>query len=183
MTTGSRVGAPIVAARLLNVLGILGIAAVLSASLYYQFGEGDAPCKLCQLQRVCMIGVALGAAMNLALGMRIRHYAISIMFAVSGALAAGRHILINACPVPGEPSGFGPAVAGLHTYTWAFTVFGTAIFASALMLMWPSALNGGDTGRASQRHWTKPVGNASVILLLIICLVMTVSAFEIASTH
>lgn len=183
MTTSSRAAAPIVAARLLNVLGILGIAAVLSASLYYQFGEGDAPCKLCQLQRVCMIGVALGAAMNLALGMRIRHYAISIMFAVSGALAAGRHILINACPVPGEPSGFGPAVAGLHTYTWAFTVFGTAIFASALMLMWPSALNEPDTGSAAQRHWTKPVGTAAVVLLLTICLVMTASAFEIASTH
>lgn len=113
---------PIVVARFLNTLGILGIVAVLGSSLYYQFVVGDHPCKLCQLQRVCMIGVTLGAVLNLMLGMRVRHYAVSIMFAVSGALASFRHILINACPYPGEPPGFGPTVLGLHTYTWAFTV-------------------------------------------------------------
>jgi hypothetical protein len=31
-----------------------------------------------------MIGVTLGAVLNLMLGMRVRHYAVSIMFAVSG---------------------------------------------------------------------------------------------------
>lgn len=171
---------PIVAARILNILGILGIAAVLGASLYYQFVEHDAPCKLCQLQRVCMIGVALGAALNLTLGMRVRHYAVSIMFAVSGALAAGRHILINACPVPGEPSGFGPAIAGLHTYTWAFTVFGVAIFASAAMLMWSAALDDSDPGCFADRHGTKPAALAAVGLILLICVVMMVSSFQIA---
>ena len=45
-----------------------------------------------------LIGVTLGAVLNLMLGMRVRHYAVSIMFAVSGALASFRHILINACP-------------------------------------------------------------------------------------
>ena len=169
------------AARIANIVGILGIAVVLATSLYYQFGEGDQPCKLCQLQRVCMIGVALGAAMNLTLGMRVRHYAISILFAVSGALAAGRHILINACPVPGEPSGFGPALLGLHTYTWAFTVFGTAIFASALMLMWPAGLTEGDAG--AEKQPVRALGLAAVGLMLAICLVMTVSAIQIAATH
>lgn len=178
----SVVGRSIITARVLNAVGILGIAAVLAASLYYQFGEGDAPCKLCQLQRLCMIGVTLGAGMNLAVGMRIRHYAISIMFAVSGALAAGRHILINACPVPGEPSGFGPAIGGLHTYTWAFTVFGTAIFASAIMLMWPAGLSDSDSGSFGEKHWTKSLGVFAVGLVAIICLIMTISAFQIATT-
>jgi len=171
---------PIVAARLLNILGILGIAAVLATSLFYQFVEHDAPCKLCQLQRVCMIGVALGAALNLMLGMRARHYALSIMFAVSGAVAAGRHILINACPVPGEPSGFGPAVAGLHTYTWAFTVFGVAIFAAAAMVMWTAALDEGDPGCLGARHWTKSAAILAVGLISLICVVMTISSFAIA---
>jgi disulfide bond formation protein DsbB len=182
-STSAPVSGSIVAARGLNILGILAIAAVLASSLYYQFGVGDAPCKLCQLQRVCMIGVTLGAAMNLAIGMRVRHYAISIMFAVSGALAAGRHILINACPYPGEPAGFGPAVLGLHTYTWAFTVFGTAIFATAAMLMWSAGFSESDSGCFTARHWTRPAGIFAIGLVLVICLVMTISAFEIAATH
>jgi disulfide bond formation protein DsbB len=171
---------PIVVARVLNTLGILAIVAVLGSSLYYQFVVGDHPCKLCQLQRVCMIGVALGAAMNLMLGMRVRHYAVSIMFSVSGALAAFRHILINACPYPGEPAGFGPAVLGLHTYTWAFTVFGTAIFASAAILMWGAGVSEADSGCLGTRHWTKPFAVVAVGLVALICVVMTISAFQIA---
>ncbi|MGD9620217.1 MAG: disulfide bond formation protein B [Mycolicibacterium sp.] len=179
----SRVDGPIIAARLLNAFGILGIAAVLGASLYYQFVLDDAPCKLCLLQRVCMVGVALGAAMNIALGMRVRHYAIAVMFSVSGALAAGRHILINACPLPGEPSGYGPDLFGFHTYTWAFAVFGTAIFASAIMLMWSDGLNEEDSGSFGQKHWTKPIGICVVGLISLICVVMTISAIEIAATY
>lgn len=178
-----RVESPIIAARLLNALGILGIAAVLGASLYYQFVLDDAPCKLCLLQRVCMVGVALGAAMNIALGMRAKHYAITVMFSVSGAVAAGRHILINACPLPGEPSGYGPELLGFHTYTWAFAVFGTAIFASAIMLMWPAALKESDPGSFGQKHWTKPIGLFVIGLILLICVVMTISAIEIAATY
>lgn len=173
---------PIVVARVLNIAGILAIVAVLGASLYYQFVVGDHPCKLCQLQRVCMIGVTLGAAMNLTLGMRVRHYAVSIMFAVSGALASFRHILINACPYPGEPPGFGPAVLGLHTYTWAFTVFGTAIFASAAILMWGAGVSETDPGCLGTRHPTRPFAMAAIGLIVLICVVMTISAFQIAVT-
>lgn len=172
---------PIVVARLVNIAAILVVVAVLGSSLYYQFVVGDHPCKLCQLQRVCMIGVTLGAAMNLMLGMRVGHYAISIMFAVSGALAAFRHILINACPYPGEPSGFGPAVLGLHTYTWAFAVFGTAIFASAAILMWTAAVRQTDSGCLGTTHWTKPLAVIAVGLVALICVTMTISAFEIAA--
>lgn len=182
-SSNAGIGGPIIAARLLNALGVLGIVAVLGASLYYQFVLDDAPCKLCLLQRVCMVGVALGAAMNIALGMRVKHYAITVMFSVAGALAAGRHILINACPLPGEPSGFGPAVAGFHTYTWAFAVFGTAIFVSALMLLWPAGRNENDPGCFGERHWTRPIGLGAVGLISIICLIMTISSFEIAATH
>ncbi|MFM9032999.1 MAG: disulfide bond formation protein B [Mycobacterium sp.] len=173
---------PIVVARVLNTAGILAIAAVLGSSLYYQFVVGDQPCKLCQLQRVCMIGVALGAVLNLTLGMRVRHYAVSVMFAVSGALAAFRHILINACPYPGEPPGFGPAVLGLHTYTWAFVVFGTAIFACAAVLMWDAGTSDTDSGCLGTGHWTRPVAMFAVGLIALICVVMTISAFQIAVT-
>ena len=171
---------PIVVARLLNTLGILGIVAVLGSSLYYQFVVGDHPCKLCQLQRVCMIGVTLGAVLNLMLGMRVRHYAVSIMFAVSGALASFRHILINACPYPGEPPGFGPTVLGLHTYTWAFTVFGVAIFGCAAILMWGAGVSETDSGCLGARHPTTPFALLAIGLVVLICVIMTISAFAIA---
>ena len=173
-------GRPIIVARMLNIAGILGIAAVLCFSLYFQFAVGDQPCKLCQLQRVCMLGVSLGAVLNLTLGMQVRHYAVSIMFAVSGALASFRHILINACPYPGEPAGFGPAIHGLHTYTWAFTVFGIAIFASAAVLMWSAGLSETDTGCVTSRHWTTPLSIAAIAVVALICVVMAVSAVGIA---
>lgn len=173
----------IVAARVLNVVAILGVGAVLGASLYYQFVLDDAPCKLCLLQRVCMLGVTLGGVMNLALGMRVRHYAITIMFAVSGALASGRHILINACPVPGEPSGYGPAIAGFHTYTWAFAVFGVAIFASAIMLMWRGGISEADPGCFADGQPARSAAMVAVGVITVICVVMAVSAVQIAATR
>lgn len=173
---------PIVIARVLNIVAILGVVAVLGSSLYYQFVVGDHPCKLCQLQRIGMIGVTLGAAMNLMLGLRVRHYAVSIMFAVSGALASFRHILINACPYPGEPAGFGPAVLGLHTYTWAMTVFGVAIFACAAVLMWSAGVSDSDPGCLRARHWTTTPAVVAVGLVSLICVIMAISAVQIAVT-
>lgn len=61
-------------------------------------------------------------------------------------------------------------------------MFGVAIFASAAMLMWSAALDDSDPGCLDGRHWTKPAAIVAVVLVLLICVVMTISSFGIAAT-
>ena len=66
-TTGSRTQDVI---RVLNFAGMLGMLGVALGAYWYQFSKQELPCTLCLLQRVAMIGVAFGAAMNVKLGPR-----------------------------------------------------------------------------------------------------------------
>lgn len=130
--------------RLINVLALLALIGVLAGSLHLQFGVGEQPCPLCLVQRSAMIGLAVGPLMNLLWGIRARHYALSILAAVVGAAGSTRQILLHIA-TPGDP-GYGPAVAGLHLYTWAFVTFVVGIVGCAILLMWQAPLDAHDRG-------------------------------------
>jgi hypothetical protein len=89
--------------------------------------------------------------MNLLWGMRARHYALSILAALVGGAGSARQILLHIA-TPGDP-GFGPAVFGLHLYTWAFITFVVAVAGCAVLLMWNRPFDLGDTGVLGERHW------------------------------
>ena len=84
--------------RVLNLLGMLGIIGVILGSYVYQFSYRELPCTLCLLQRVAMIGVAVGAAMNLVIGPDARHYAVCLLSAVFGIAVAIRQSLLHINP-------------------------------------------------------------------------------------
>lgn len=116
----------------LNVLWIFVLLGVLAGSLYVQFFLGELPCRLCTWQRMTMLFIVTGLLLNLKFGQNTRHYGLIIIFALFGCSVSIRQILSYI--MPGDP-GFGPAVLGLHMYTWAFLVFICSLIASAFMLI------------------------------------------------
>lgn len=108
------------AARLLNVCFVLAVTCVLAGAYSVQFGAGELPCPLCLLQRLAMLGVGVGAMLNVLYGVRPRNYGISLGSAIFGGIVAGRQVLLHIHP--GDP-GFGSPLFGVHLYTWSLVAF------------------------------------------------------------
>jgi disulfide bond formation protein DsbB len=127
-------------ARILNFLGLVAMIGVLLGAYVYQFSYRELPCTLCQLQRVAMVAIAFGAAMNLYLGPDARHYGVCLVSAVFGGAISIRQSLLHINPffdtTTGQPTllstsnpPFGQPVMGLHLYVWGVVLFGTVILA------------------------------------------------------
>lgn len=125
--------------RSLNTLHILILCGVVGGALYVQFALHETPCPLCLLQRVGMMGVAVGCALNLRFGVQPRFYAVSMFSAIFGGSVSLRQIVLHI--KPGDP-GFGDPVLGMHLYTWAFVVFACSLLGTALLLLFhPSKID------------------------------------------
>ena len=114
------------------MLLITGICIPLIGAYWIQFVEGEFPCPLCLLQRLAMLGVAIGAMMNLRFGVRTSHYAVTLFSALFGAAVSTRQILLHI--MPGD-SGYGSAVFGWHLYTWGLVIFTATIAVVGLMML------------------------------------------------
>lgn len=159
-------------ARIINVLALFGLLAVLAGSLHLQLGVGEQPCPLCLIQRSAMIGLAVGPIMNLLWGMRPAHYAISILAAVAGGAGSIRQILLHI--QPGDP-GYGPAVLGLHLYTWAFITFVIAVIGCSIMLLWRAPFEAQDDGIRSERRWFRVIALTAIVWACLDLLVIAIS--------
>jgi len=78
-----------------------------------------------------MLGVATGALLNLRFGIRMSHYALSLLSCLVGGFVALRQISLHVCP---GFSQFGIPVLGLSLYTWSFVVFVCCVLAIAFLL-------------------------------------------------
>lgn len=134
--------------RVINIVALVGLLGVLAGSLHLQFGLGEQPCPLCLVQRSGMFALAVGPIMNLLWGIRARHYALSILGALAGAAGSTRQILLHI--QPGDP-GYGPAVLGLHLYTWALVTFVVGAAGCAILLLWSTPLDARDSGVLTTR--------------------------------
>lgn len=116
----------------LNALQVVIISAVLFGAFAIQIFLHERPCPLCFLQRLGMLGVAIGALMNIKFGPHKRYYAFSIFAAFFGGFVGLRQFLSHACP--GSPT-FSTSFWGLSLYTWSFIVFVSSVLFAALMLV------------------------------------------------
>lgn len=117
--------------RLLNTVLILVLAGILCSAFIYQIVLNEEPCPLCMLQRLGLMGIAIGALLNLRFGIKPLHYGISIFSALFSSSVSLRQISLHICP--GFPT-FGTPVFGLGLYTWAFLAAVCSIFVVALLL-------------------------------------------------
>ncbi len=118
--------------RILNVLFIFVLCAVLLAAYGYQILEREEPCPLCLLQRLGMIGIAIGLLMNLRFGIKAQHYGLAILSALLGRTVSLRQIGLHVCP---EFPTFGEPILGFDLYVWALIVFTCSTFACAVLLI------------------------------------------------
>ena len=150
-----------------------GICIPLIGAYWIQFIEGEFPCPLCLLQRLAMLGVAMGAMMNLRFGVRTSHYAVTIFSAIFGAAVSARQILLHIAPGNPNGSGYGSAVFGWHLYTWGLVIFMTTIGVVGLMMLFEKHFELGAV--ATPRPMTKPV-------MAVFALVIFLTAANIVST-
>lgn len=136
------------AERNLNALLIIILSCVLLGGFGVQFFKHEEPCPLCMLQRLGMIGVAIGALLNLRFGIRSGHYGLSLLSAFFGGFVALRQIALHVCP--GSPT-FGTPFWGLSLYVWSFIVFTCSVVLITVLLLafdrldeskFPARLNG-----------------------------------------
>lgn len=118
--------------RLLNALGLLAIGAVLTMAFIDQVWFGELPCPLCILQRAGLIAAGCGIVLNIVFGPKPSHYGLAIIGAVASAAISLRQILLHIVPGTGF---YGPAVWGLHLYTWAFLFAVAIVLGCGIMLL------------------------------------------------
>lgn len=114
-----------------SILGVLGVAVILGGALVMQFIYYEAPCPLCQLQRVAFVSIGIALLLNLRYGNSVAHWALVILSAIAGITVSMRQILLHV----NDPIGFGSAILGIHMYTWCFIGFALAIVGSVILLI------------------------------------------------
>ena len=172
------------AARVLNAVGMLAMIGVLIGAYVYQFSYRELPCTLCQLQRVAMVAVAFGAAMNLMLGPRPRHYGVCLVSAVFGMAISIRQTLLHINPFfdtkAGQPTlavtsnpPFGQPVMGLHLYAWGIVLFATVFLAVGIVQFF----EGQFAPSTQEPDWLRRLAGIGVALLLVMATLETVTTF------
>lgn len=117
--------------RDLNALIVIILSGILLGAFSVQIFMHEKPCPLCLLQRLGMLGVAVGALLNIWFGVKTGHYGIMLLSSLYGGTVALRQISLHVCP--GFPE-FGIPVLGLSLYTWSFIIFACVTLAVALLL-------------------------------------------------
>lgn len=115
----------------LNALFIIVLGCVLLGAFAYQAIKHEDPCPLCLLQRLGMIGITVGCALNLKFGINTSHYGLMLISAIFGGTVSLRQIGLHVCP---QFTTFGEPVFGFDLYAWALFVFATSILAIAILL-------------------------------------------------
>ncbi len=118
--------------KIANVLWVYVLCVVLLSGFGYQLMMHEDPCPLCLLERLGMIGIGVGALMNLRFGLRVEYLGLSLLAAFAGRLVSLRQIALHVCP---EFPTFGSPVLGFDLYVWAFIVFTCSVLVTAILLI------------------------------------------------
>ncbi|EJN6961728.1 disulfide bond formation protein B [Photobacterium damselae] len=153
---------------LLNILGLLGITAVLFGGVILQVAWNELPCPLCLLQRIGFGLVMFGFMLNVIYGTQQRHYGIILIGALFGAATALRQVSLHV--IPGTPP-FGSAILGYHYYTWAFIIFALTVFGvTVLLLLWKKEWQ-------QDNYQISALGRTACLLAMATVLINVISTF------
>jgi disulfide bond formation protein DsbB len=124
---------------LANLFGLWAISLVLVVVFHQQITLHELPCPLCLLQRAALIGVGLSLMANLIMGVKTKHYGLALLFALVGAAAAIRQVLLHI--QPGQ-EGYGSPLWGLHLYTWGALIFIAVMICIGFALLLSKGIDG-----------------------------------------
>lgn len=115
-----------------TAVALILIVPVGMACVYLGFIKGESPCLLCGHERFGMVAVGVLGLFMVRYGVKIKYVALVFLCGFWFLFEGLRHVGNHAARDIGQ--GFGEAMFGLHTYTWAFVVYWCVILAMALML-------------------------------------------------
>jgi disulfide bond formation protein DsbB len=156
----------------LNALFIIVLGLVLMSAFGYQAITHEAPCPLCLLQRLAMLGIAVGCMMNLKFGVQAAHYGLMLLSVLFGGIVSLRQISLHVCP---QFPTFGEPVLGFDLYVWSLFVFGCSILAiSALLYMY-----GLNKDKEQSKPKTSIFHQISFVFILLITLAEVITTFNL----
>lgn len=79
----------------ISIMEVFGICFIIGMAFALQLLWNDLPCPLCLLQRLGLLGIALGFLLNIRYHVRPSHYAISLLSALFTAFVALRQIALH----------------------------------------------------------------------------------------
>ncbi len=123
------------AITLLNIFDLLGISLVIFLAFGFQFLGHELPCPLCLMQRLGLLAMGFGFLLNIHYPIRPVHYTLIMLSAIYTGAVAMRQILLHIVPGTG---GYGPAIFGLHLYTWTFIMCVGVIIWMCILLSFPA---------------------------------------------
>jgi disulfide bond formation protein DsbB len=151
--------------RFLNFLGLCTLLFILGISLFIEFFYGEVPCLFCFFQRLALLGSAFGLYLNLQRGIRVQHYAISLLWSLLGLVIALRHTALNVCYTPKKPPFL---FFSYRLYTWSLCTFVCSILAlSALLFFY----------KVSEQKTSKRLTYTSLALVILFFLLTIASVF------
>ena len=169
---------------MLNFAGMMAMIGILLGAYVYQFSYRDLPCTLCLLQRLAMVGIAFGAAMNVRLGPDPRHYGVCLVSALFGLAISVRQTLLHINPYfdtnTAQPTleatanpPFGEAVMGLNLYVWGVLIFAVVILAVGVTQLF----RGQFESRSTEPEWLGRLASTGVAILFVVAALLTVTTF------
>ena len=171
-------------ARVLNFAGMTAMIGILLGAYVYQFSYRELPCTLCLLQRLAMVAVAFGAAMNVRLGPDPRHYGVCLVSGMFGLAVSIRQTLLHINPyfdtTTAQPTleastnpPFGETVLGFNLYVWGIVIFGAVILAVGIMQLF----RGQFEPRTAEPEWLGRLASAGAAILFAMAALLTVTTF------
>jgi len=171
-------------ARVLNFVGMMAMVGVLIGAYIIQFYYRELPCTLCLLQRLAMVGVAVGAAMNLMLGPDPRHYGVCLISAAFGLTISVRQSMLHINPFFDKTTGlptmeatanapFGESIFGLNMYVWGLVIFGTVMLAVGIAQLF----HGQFEPSKKEPKWLSQLATIGVRSLVVVVALQTVTTF------
>ena len=100
---------------------MLGVAAILTAAMALQYGNGELPCPLCLLERVALFGVCFGIMRNFRHGFAYRNTGLSLLWTIFLLVVSVRQSLLDIYPRPGHAY-IGSPIFGIHMPVWSIII-------------------------------------------------------------
>lgn len=171
-------------ARTLNFLGMLALIGMIVGANIFQFYHHELPCTLCLLQRLAMIAIAVGAAMNLVLGPNPRYYGVILVSALLGLCVSIRQTLLHINPFFDKATGmptleatanpaFGQPIFDVGLYVWGILIFATVILATGIVLFF----RGQFEPAKPEPQWLSRIATIGVVTLFAVAALQSVAVF------
>lgn len=147
------------------------------ANIYLCYFIGESPCTLCWFERIGMMVVGVLGIFMLRYGPRIKYISLVFISAVYGMFMSLRHASLDGFSWD-VGMGFGDAIFGTHTYTWAVFVYWAVVVVMSLILLFVRKDSALMENFSEEKYTITPFGVYATAIAAISFFVIVSNAFQ-----